>query len=747
MPRRYMICRIGADKLAAAQQQRHQQQQYQQHRGSIDGTDTDGSSASTDGSQAVRSAAGRRRGSGQAGISDRRSGYRAEAERSSRTRGKSVVKPAKRSKSVEVEKRSRQPWSPRQMVERTVVNFLETTSSFSFKAAALLEGLETKTSIWQQGLSLTRAFSSTGSRSASGQQQQAQLGRGSLDSREGGRQQQQQGQLRPSAEHHRLKHSAGPQTAAMVQPGTDAALPSRASLHSRSKSLSSIQSGVIALGMDDLDNDMSPKQGNAEHRNEQQQLQPEQQQQQQQQLQALAADSGFKSKTLHRAAMAKRGSEGSICKSPFAQDQPDTQKGLGLLGFGSALSLNSHPSDNNLDREIEGILAAAAAGDSPARAAVAAAKAAAAAGDSPAAAAAAATAAAAAAAQGTGVEPMASYNTAQAHQREPTLHPQPFGSMPAHSPRVSDTSTYSIRTNEQNTGFVGHNDDLQVELSGLAANDEEEPIPPFLDMVPWYSGTSADLFKTMFDLMISLKLFLGRFDMRTMQAATAASMADSFNDTPAEGDGFTYEHLHSKQELWFDFIADTGDGGNSTYAVARALAAPKLTVPATGRTAAQHPQQQHAAGDGYASSSAHDVGSNSSNAFMLPRGDVLLIGGDLAYPNPSRETFEQRLFVPFQEAMPPPPHYHPGRLVVHKPDLPPAFGVQEGLACHTYPSGLSPRSSRYASVAALKSYSGPNVFAIPGNHDWIDGLETFIKQIMHKGWLGGWLMPQVRHQY
>jgi hypothetical protein len=35
----------------------------------------------------------------------------------------------------------------------------------------------------------------------------------------------------------------------------------------------------------------------------------------------------------------------------------------------------------------------------------------------------------------------------------------------------------------------------------------------------------------------------------------------------------------------------------------------------------------------------------------------------LAYPNPSRETFEQRLFVPFQEAMPPPPHYHPGMYV------------------------------------------------------------------------------------
>lgn len=32
-----------------------------------------------------------------------------------------------------------------------------------------------------------------------------------------------------------------------------------------------------------------------------------------------------------------------------------------------------------------------------------------------------------------------------------------------------------------------------------------------------------------------------------LQAATAASMADSFNDTPSEGDGFTYEHYHNKE--------------------------------------------------------------------------------------------------------------------------------------------------------------------------------------------------------
>jgi hypothetical protein len=31
--------------------------------------------------------------------------------------------------------------------------------------------------------------------------------------------------------------------------------------------------------------------------------------------------------------------------------------------------------------------------------------------------------------------------------------------------------------------------------------------------------TSADLFKTAFDLLVSVTLFLGRFDMRMMQAS------------------------------------------------------------------------------------------------------------------------------------------------------------------------------------------------------------------------------------
>jgi hypothetical protein len=76
----------------------------------------------------------------------------------------------------------------------------------------------------------------------------------------------------------------------------------------------------------------------------------------------------------------------------------------------------------------------------------------------------------------------------------------------------------------------------------------------------------------------------------------------------------------------------------------------------------------------------------------------------------STNTCTSRCIVPHLPAAP----AAAGRLVVHKPDLPPSFGVQEGLAAGC-PAGLSPRSSRYASVAALRAYPGPNVFAIPGN--------------------------------
>lgn len=210
--------------------------------------------------------------------------------------------------------------------------------------------------------------------------------------------------------------------------------------------------------------------------------------------------------------------------------------------------------------------------------------------------------------------------------------------------------------------------------------------PDFLDMVPWYSGTSTDLFKTVFDLMVSVTLFVGRFDMRMMQAAMNKIPEDAKNSD------LLYDHFSERGEFWFDFMADTGDGGNSTYAVARLLSQPSLKVRLRG------------------------------SKCCLPRGDLLLIGGDLAYPNPSAFTYEKRLFCPFEYALQPPSSYKPEQIAINKPELP--YGVTE-----------------------LKNYEGPQCFIIPGNHDWFDGLNTFMRYICHKNWLGGWFMPQKRSYF
>ncbi|CAI0558244.1 unnamed protein product [Linum tenue] len=214
---------------------------------------------------------------------------------------------------------------------------------------------------------------------------------------------------------------------------------------------------------------------------------------------------------------------------------------------------------------------------------------------------------------------------------------------------------------------------------------KKQMTPDFLDMVPWYSGTSADLFKTLFDLLVSVTVFVGRFDMRMMQAAM-----NKVQDG-VKSDHF-YDHLSKQDDLWFDFMADTGDGGNSTYSVARLLAQPSLRV------------------------------STGDSVLSLPRAKLLIVGGDLAYPNPSAFTYQRRLFCPFEYALQPPSWYKEDQVAVHKPELP--HGVSE-----------------------LKQYDGPQCFVIPGNHDWFDGLHTFMRYICHKSWLGGWFMPQKKSYF
>ncbi|WP_346015541.1 hypothetical protein [Bradyrhizobium sp. 153] len=99
--------------------------------------------------------------------------------------------------------------------------------------------------------------------------------------------------------------------------------------------------------------------------------------------------------------------------------------------------------------------------------------------------------------------------------------------------------------------------------------------------------------------------------------------------------------------LWLDFVADLGDGFDSTYAVATLLARKQLEV--GGR--------------------------------RLPRGQALIMGGDEVYPKATAEAYRNQLYWPYAWASPDP---RPGE----------AAGVP--------------------------------LFALPGNHDWYDGLTLFL---------------------
>jgi len=260
-------------------------------------------------------------------------------------------------------------------------------------------------------------------------------------------------------------------------------------------------------------------------------------------------------------------------------------------------------------------------------------------------------------------------------------------------------------------------------------------------MSAWYSTNLAHTVGLMF---VQFKIFLGRFDVRTMRAALAGV------HRPEEA-GPT-KLFEGQEDVWFDFVADTGDGFNSTYHVARSLAQPALKVQVPSKRILRGFKQR--VGSMFATSSGRFKARSSSSAafdlndlkqdsephlfrrqnsgplgvgeteygelgpdgcLRLPRGSLMLHGGDLAYPHPSLEVYEQRLILPYEAAL-----------------APPAGANLTEVS-----------SKRNAPSATLAKESGaPLCWMIPGNHDWFDGLETFLHTICGRHWFGGWHLPQ-----
>lgn len=131
----------------------------------------------------------------------------------------------------------------------------------------------------------------------------------------------------------------------------------------------------------------------------------------------------------------------------------------------------------------------------------------------------------------------------------------------------------------------------------------------------------------------------------------------------------------------FDFISDTGDGGNATYTVARAALAPELRVD----------------------------GPDDANE-SLPEGELLLLGGDLAYPGASSADYQYRFLEMFEMAR--------------------------------------SERSRFGRVCSEDhaAWREPHKFvaAIPQNHDWFDSAATFCRYFVNhdKGAFIGARTPQ-----
>jgi hypothetical protein len=131
-------------------------------------------------------------------------------------------------------------------------------------------------------------------------------------------------------------------------------------------------------------------------------------------------------------------------------------------------------------------------------------------------------------------------------------------------------------------------------------------------MVGWFDP--AQLVRTGVDVVISA-IFARNSDRRVLDALSHP--------------GFDVCEYSGRDELWIDYVADTGDGWNSTYAVAHAVAQPTLDIDVDGATLTTH------------------------------RGDVLVFGGDEVYPVASREGYERRLIALYRTALPEPPASRP----------------------------------------------------------------------------------------
>jgi hypothetical protein len=207
------------------------------------------------------------------------------------------------------------------------------------------------------------------------------------------------------------------------------------------------------------------------------------------------------------------------------------------------------------------------------------------------------------------------------------------------------------------SGEEGAKDNSSIPKSPAQDSDKELGFQK-QPMVDWFSP--SQLAQTGLRAVIS-SIFGSYADKREIQAALTLRDDETF-----------FVDFSEKENLWVDYVSDLGSGWNSTYSVAYLLGRKKLQVV-----------------------------DSKGTAHVLPRGNILVMGGDEVYPTATWKEYNNRLIGPYRCSLP----YVP------------------------------------------EEEDPPSLFAVPGNHDWYDGLTSFIKLICQKRWLGGWKTRQSRSYF
>lgn len=194
-------------------------------------------------------------------------------------------------------------------------------------------------------------------------------------------------------------------------------------------------------------------------------------------------------------------------------------------------------------------------------------------------------------------------------------------------------------------------------ISNAGGSSHCPNLPPDVDRRSYIDTPMTDWF--------SIKLLI-RTGPRTLLSKIFAQYSDKRTILAAVDKSSAFiKQWAGKKTVRVDYVADLGDGWDSTYSVAWCLAQPTLDVKA---------------GD---------------KIKTLSRGDILVMGGDQVYPFASSEEYKRKLVRPYRAALP-----------------------------------------------CTKEKEAPTVFAIPGNHDWYDGLSGFMRRFGQGSWLGGWRTQQ-----